>query len=113
MTYVDTDRARSAAVAQAASRETIRFLFQSQVDLARRSVNTAEKGVSDAKKKLGFIAKADVVNPEQTYELLERNLVSRSSGSWRRKPREARPSPSGSARRSRPGRPSWPSWRHS
>ena len=49
MTYVDTDRARSAAVAQAASRETIRFLFQSQVDLARRSVNTAEKGVSDAK----------------------------------------------------------------
>jgi capsular polysaccharide biosynthesis protein len=77
VTYVDTDRARSAAVAQAASRETIRFLFQSQVDLARRSVNTAEKGVSDAKKKLAsFIAKADVVNPEQTYELLERNLVS-------------------------------------
>ena len=49
VTYVGSDRAGSATVAQAASRETIRFLFQSQVDLARRSVNTAEKGVSDAR----------------------------------------------------------------
>jgi capsular polysaccharide biosynthesis protein len=77
VTYVDVDRARSAAVAQTASRETIRFLFQSQVDLARRSVNTAEKGVSDSRKKIaGFIAKIDNPNPEQTYELQERNLLS-------------------------------------
>jgi capsular polysaccharide biosynthesis protein len=77
VTYLDTDRARSAAVAQAASRETITFLFQSQVDLARRSVNTAEKGVSDAKKKIAdFITKTDVVNPEQSYELQERYLLS-------------------------------------
>jgi capsular polysaccharide biosynthesis protein len=76
VTYVDVDRARSAAVAQTASRETIRFLFQSQVDLARRSVNTAEKGVSDSKKKIAsFIAKIDNANPEQTYELQERNLL--------------------------------------
>jgi capsular polysaccharide biosynthesis protein/Mrp family chromosome partitioning ATPase len=77
VTYVDTRRDRSAVVAKAASRETITFLFQSQVDLARRSVNTAEKGVSDVKKKIDdLLAKTDVVNPEQTYELQQRNLLS-------------------------------------
>lgn len=77
VSYTDTDRARAAAVARAASRETIRFLFQSQVDLARRSVNTAEKGVSDVKKKLvAFIAKNGTVNPEQRYELLEQTILS-------------------------------------
>ncbi|HEX2157343.1 MAG TPA: Wzz/FepE/Etk N-terminal domain-containing protein, partial [Actinomycetes bacterium] len=77
VSYTDTDRARAAAVARAASRETIRFLFQSQVDLARRSVNTAEKGVSDVKKKLvAFIAKNGTVNPEQRYELLEQTIPS-------------------------------------
>ena len=43
VTYVDPQRDRSAEVARAASRETIKFLFQSQVDLARRSVNTADQ----------------------------------------------------------------------
>jgi capsular polysaccharide biosynthesis protein/MinD-like ATPase involved in chromosome partitioning or flagellar assembly len=76
VTYSDTDRARTGTVARAASRETIKFLFQSQVDLARRSLNTADKGVADAKKKLAdFIQKNRIVNPEQTYELQEQNLI--------------------------------------
>jgi capsular polysaccharide biosynthesis protein len=77
VTYVDTQAARSAEVARVASRETMKFLFQSQVDLARRSVNSAEKGVSDAKSKIDdFIKKNSIVNPEQTYELQEQNLLS-------------------------------------
>jgi capsular polysaccharide biosynthesis protein len=75
--YVDTNRARAALVAKAASGATITFLFHSQVDLARRSVNTAEKGVSDAKKQVAsFIAKTGMVDPEQTYELQQRDLLS-------------------------------------
>jgi capsular polysaccharide biosynthesis protein len=77
VSYVDTNRARSPAVAKAASRETITFLFQSQVDLARRSVNTAEKGLLNAKQKLdSFITKTKIVNPEQTYQLQQQNLLS-------------------------------------
>jgi capsular polysaccharide biosynthesis protein len=77
VSYVDTQAARSAEVARAASRETIKFLFQSQVDLARRSVTTADKGVADATGKIAdFIAKNKVVNPEETYQLQEQNLLS-------------------------------------
>jgi capsular polysaccharide biosynthesis protein len=77
VSYVDTQAARSAEVARTASRETIKFLFQSQVDLARRSVNTADKGVAEATSKIAeFIKKNNIVNPEQTYQLQEQNLLS-------------------------------------
>jgi capsular polysaccharide biosynthesis protein len=77
VTYLDTDRARAALVAEAASSVTIRFLFQSQVDLARRSVNTADKGVSDLKDKLeASIAKTGILDPEQRYEQEEQQLLS-------------------------------------
>jgi capsular polysaccharide biosynthesis protein len=77
VTYVDPQQARSAEVARVASRETIKFLFQSQVDLARRSVTTAERAVSEATSKIAdFIEENDIVNPEQTYQLQEQNLLS-------------------------------------
>ena len=76
VTYTDTDRARAAAVAKAASSQTMNFLFQGQVDLARRTVNTAEKAVADVRKKItAFIARTHIVDPEQTYGLQERNLL--------------------------------------
>jgi capsular polysaccharide biosynthesis protein len=77
VTYVTTDRAQAAAVPQAASSETIRFLFQSQVDLAKKSVSAAERAVTEARKKItDFTRKTGIVNPEQTYQLQERNILS-------------------------------------
>jgi len=74
-TYVSTDKALAAAVPRAASSETIRFLFQSQVDLAQKSVAAADKAVTDAKKKVAdYTRKIGMLDPEQTYQLYQQNL---------------------------------------
>jgi Mrp family chromosome partitioning ATPase len=76
VTYESTDRALAASLPLAASSETIRFLFQSQVDLARKSVVAAEKAVADARKKIAdYTRKIGRVNPEQYYELLQGNIL--------------------------------------
>jgi Mrp family chromosome partitioning ATPase/capsular polysaccharide biosynthesis protein len=76
VTFVSTDRALAASLPRAASSETIRFLFQSQVDLARNSVTAAEKAVADARKKIAdYTRKTGIVNPEQTYQLHQRNIL--------------------------------------
>jgi uncharacterized protein involved in exopolysaccharide biosynthesis len=76
VTYVSTDKALAAAVPRAASSETIRFLFQSQVDLAQKSVAAADKAVTDAKKKVAdYTRKTGMVDPQQTYQLYQQNLL--------------------------------------
>jgi Mrp family chromosome partitioning ATPase/capsular polysaccharide biosynthesis protein len=76
VTYVTTDRALAAPVPQAASSETIRFLFQSQVDLAKKSVATAERAVAETRKKIAdYTKQTGIVNPQQTYELHQRDIL--------------------------------------
>jgi capsular polysaccharide biosynthesis protein len=76
VTYVSPDKALAASVPRAASSETIRFLFQSQVDLAGKSVAGAEKAVADARKKVAdYTRKTGIVDPKQTYELYQQNLL--------------------------------------
>jgi capsular polysaccharide biosynthesis protein/cellulose biosynthesis protein BcsQ len=75
--FVATDKAQAAGVVKAASSETIRFLFQSQVDLARKSVATADKAVAGIEKKLAdFTKKTGYLDPQHTYELSEQNIIS-------------------------------------
>jgi capsular polysaccharide biosynthesis protein/Mrp family chromosome partitioning ATPase len=75
VTYVSTDKALAASLPRAATSETIRFLFQSQVDLARRSVAEAEKAVETARKKIAdYTSKTGIVDPKRTYELHQGNL---------------------------------------
>jgi Mrp family chromosome partitioning ATPase len=63
-------------VPRAASSETIRFLFQRQVDLAQESLAAADKAVTDAKKKVAdYTRKTGNVDPEQTYQLYQQNLL--------------------------------------
>ena len=77
VTFVATNKAQAAGVPKAASSETIKFLFQSQVDLARRSVAGADRAVAAAEKKLtDFTRKTGILNPEKTYELNEQNIIS-------------------------------------
>jgi Mrp family chromosome partitioning ATPase len=77
VTFVSTRKAQSAAVATAASSETIKFLFDSQVLLARKSLTTGQKAVTDADKKItDFTQKYGYVNPAQTYQLTEQNILS-------------------------------------
>jgi Mrp family chromosome partitioning ATPase len=76
VTYVSTDKALAAAVPRAASSATIEFLFQTQVDLARKSVAEADKAVDDARKKVtDYTTTTGFVNPEKAYELYQGNLL--------------------------------------
>ena len=76
VTYVSPDKALAAAVPRAASSETINFLFQTQVDLARKSVAEADKAVADVRKKVAdYTRKTGFVNPETAYDQYQVNLL--------------------------------------
>jgi Chain length determinant protein len=76
VTYVSTDKALAASVPRAASSETIRFLFQPQVDLAQESLAAAAKAVDDAQKKIAdYTKKTGNVDPEQAFQQSQQELA--------------------------------------
>jgi capsular polysaccharide biosynthesis protein len=83
VTYVSTDKALTAAVPRAASSATIEFLFQTQVDLARKSVAEAEKAVAEARKKVDdYTRKIGNVDPEQTHQQYQQIIVRLQQSQW-------------------------------
>jgi hypothetical protein len=77
VTYVARNEALATSGAKSATSETIKFLFQTQVELARKAVDEAEKGVAEADKALAtFTKETGIVNPVQTYELREGQIAS-------------------------------------
>jgi capsular polysaccharide biosynthesis protein len=70
VTYRTANRDQAASVAQSAASHTIRFLFQTQVTLARRTVAEGQKAVDKINAQLGdFFKKTGQVLPDDTYRI--------------------------------------------
>ena len=88
VTYRTHEEAQAAPVAQSAASHTIRFLFQSQVTLAGKTVAEAQKAVDKVNGELsGFYKKTGQVLPEEAYRIkaqqvsdLEREQASAGAG---------------------------------
>jgi Mrp family chromosome partitioning ATPase len=77
VTYVARNEALATSVAKSTTSETIKFLFQTQVELAKKAVDEAEKDVAKADKALAtFTKETGFVNPVRTYELWEGQITS-------------------------------------
>jgi Mrp family chromosome partitioning ATPase len=77
VTYVARNKALATSVAESTTSETIKFLFQTQVELARKAVAEAEKGVAKAEGDLvAFTKETGILNPAQSYELRETQISS-------------------------------------
>ena len=70
VTYTTPNEEQAVPVAKAAASDTIRFLFETQVTLARQTLAEAQHGLDDADKKLqAFYKDTGLVLPERSYEL--------------------------------------------
>ncbi len=76
VTYQSPVRAQAGPVAGVAASDTIRFLFQSQVTLAERTVAEAAKAVAEADAKLvAFYRATGMVLPDKAYEIKSQQLA--------------------------------------
>jgi capsular polysaccharide biosynthesis protein len=77
VTFRTTHRERATPVARAAASETIRFLFQTQVTLARQTADEARKAVTKADADLTkFFAATGLVLPDKSYEVRAGQIAS-------------------------------------
>ena len=88
VTYRTSEEAQAAPVAQSSASHTIRFLFQSQVTLAGKTVAEAQKAIDKVNRELSdFYRKTGQVLPEEAYRIkaqqvsdLEREQASAGAG---------------------------------
>jgi capsular polysaccharide biosynthesis protein len=88
VTYRTARQDQAARVAQSAASHTIRFLFQTQVTLARKTVGEAQKAIDKVNSDLAaFYKKTGQVLPDETYRIkaqqvsdLERTQASAEAG---------------------------------
>jgi capsular polysaccharide biosynthesis protein len=77
VTYTTTRKEDAIPVAKAAASDTIRFLFQTQVTLARQTLAEAQKAVSQADASLQkFYKDTGLVLPERSYDIKEQQISS-------------------------------------
>jgi capsular polysaccharide biosynthesis protein len=77
VTFRTSHRERATAVAKAAASETIRFLFETQVTLARQTADEARKAVDKADADLAhFFAETGLVLPDKSYEVQAGQIAS-------------------------------------
>jgi capsular polysaccharide biosynthesis protein len=70
VTYRTTNRNQAAPVAQSAASHTIRFLFQTQVTLARKTVGEGQKAIDRVNAQLAaFYKKTGQVLPDEAYRI--------------------------------------------
>ena len=70
VTHKTTNRERAAPVARAAASDTVQFLFQTQVILARKTVAEGQKAVDEANAALArFYQQTGQALPEDTYRI--------------------------------------------
>lgn len=75
VTYTTSNREKAVPVAQAATNATIRFLFQTQVTLAKETLAEAQKAVTKANADLQkFYTSTGLVLPERTYDITAQEL---------------------------------------
>jgi capsular polysaccharide biosynthesis protein len=88
VTYRTSEEAQAAPVAQSAASHTIRFLFQTQVTLAGKTVAEAQKAIDKVNRELSdFYKKTGQVLPDEAYRIkaqqvsdLEREQASAGAG---------------------------------
>ena len=77
VTYTTSRQEQAVPVARAAASDTIKFLFQTQVTLAKKQQAEAQKAVDDANAKLqGFYKSTGLVLPERSYDIKAQQLSS-------------------------------------
>ena len=77
VTYSTSRQEQAVPVAKAAASDTIKFLFQTQVTLAKKQQAEAQKAVDDANAKLqGFYKSTGLVLPERSYDIKAQQLSS-------------------------------------
>jgi capsular polysaccharide biosynthesis protein len=77
VTYTTTKKDDAIPVAKAAAADTIRFLFQTQVTLAKQTLAEAQKAVSQADAGLQkFYKDTGLVLPERTYDIKQQEVSS-------------------------------------
>jgi capsular polysaccharide biosynthesis protein len=77
VTYTTTKKDDAIPVAKAAAADTIRFLFQTQVTLAKQTQAEAQKAVAQADAALQkFYKDTGLVLPERTYDIKQQELSS-------------------------------------
>lgn len=77
VTFQTPEKDRAVPVARAAANDTITFLFQTQVTLARETVTEAQKAVADVDARLtAFFKETGLVLPDKVYELKAQALSS-------------------------------------
>jgi capsular polysaccharide biosynthesis protein len=76
VTYTTTRQEKAVPVAQAAASDTIKFLFQTQVTLAKQTQAEAQKAVDKANANLRkFYADTGLVLPERSYDIKSQQLA--------------------------------------
>ena len=77
VTYTTTRREKAVPVAQAAASDTIKFLFQTQVTLARQTLTEAQKAVDKANADLQkFYKSTGLVLPQESYNIKQQEISS-------------------------------------
>jgi capsular polysaccharide biosynthesis protein len=77
VTYTTTKRELAVPVAKSATNATIRFLFETQVTLARETVTEATKAVAKANTSIqNFYTTTGLVLPERSYDIKAQELSS-------------------------------------